>query len=203
MPNYHKPIILDRATPAYRALLLECERRRHQLGWAMWQLDEIAGLNDGHFAHCLHADRPTGRQAQWKTLQLIIDALWPRGFDFQIIEKPGATLTAEGTHRKILHAAAPYNRISQRKLMSTLGKKGAAARKQKYANMTEEERHRVAKTIAKKARKTRRQNKLLRSQAGQITPKSKRATNGARACVVEIASDGASCTVGAIGAPAE
>jgi hypothetical protein len=195
MPNYHEPIIIDRATEIYRAVLLECERKRQQLNWSMWQLDDAAGLNDGHFAHCLHADRPSGRQASWKILNLIVSALWPRGFDLQIIDKPGATLTAEGTHRKILHAAAPYNRISQRKLMSEIGKAGAKARIAKYAAMTPAER----KRIYKKAKETRRQNRLLRAQAGQITPRSKRAMNGARAFVVDVASEAPCCT----GAPAE
>ena len=45
MPNYHTPIIIDRA-PVYRALLLECERRRQQLGWAMWQVDEASGVQE-------------------------------------------------------------------------------------------------------------------------------------------------------------
>jgi hypothetical protein len=49
-------------------------------------------LNDGHFAHALHADRPTGRQVSWKILHLIVRALWPCGFDVQLIDKPGATL---------------------------------------------------------------------------------------------------------------
>jgi hypothetical protein len=84
-------------------------------------------LNDGHFAHALHADRPTGRQVSWKILHLIVRALWPCGFDVQLIDKPGATLTAEGAHMKILHAGASNNRISRRKLMSDLGKKGAEA----------------------------------------------------------------------------
>jgi hypothetical protein len=197
MPNFHQPIIIDRATPVYRALLLECERRRQELGWSMWQLDDASGLNDGHFAHCLHVDRNTGRQASWPTLLLIVSALWPRGFDLRITDKSGGALTAEGMHMKILHAGADHNRMSRRKLMSTLGKKGATARKEKYAAMSEKERHRVAKAIAKKARKTRRQNKLLRAQIAATNPKFKRATNGARARVVDVASNGASSTMAA------
>jgi hypothetical protein len=87
----------------------------------------------------------------------------------------------------------------QRELMSELGKLGAAAIKEKYKNMSDAEK----KRIVKKARKTRRQNKLLRVQAGQIKPKSKRALNGARACVVHAATTAPSCSLDGIGSPAE
>jgi hypothetical protein len=149
----------------------------------MWQLDDAAGLNDGHFGHCLHADRPSGRQCSWKILNLIVTALWPRGLDLKIVDKPGAILTAEGTHRKILHAAAPYNRVAQRRLMSDLGKKSAKARREKLAAMTEEERKRAVKHIAKKARATRRKNKLIRAKAAKAAAQIKRARSGQRPCV--------------------
>jgi hypothetical protein len=81
MPNYHTPVIIDHAVPVYRALLLECERRRQQLNWPMWVVDDRAGTQDGYYAKALHADRPSGRQARWETLSLIVTALWPAGFD--------------------------------------------------------------------------------------------------------------------------
>ncbi|MCU1273072.1 MAG: hypothetical protein JWO48_503 [Bryobacterales bacterium] len=171
MPNFHEPIIVDRATPIYRALLLECERKRQQLGWAMWQVDEISGLQEGHYAKCLHVDRLSGRQANWPTLHLIVSALWSEGFDLVIKDKPGGTLTAEGVRMKIRHAAADHDRISRRELMSTLGKKGGEARGKKYKEMTKEERLQ----IARKARKTRRKNRALRSQSRGLL-----ATNEAR-----------------------
>jgi len=59
--------------------MLELERRRQQLGWSMWLVDDAAGLNDGHYAKLLHADRPSGRQGTWASLHLIISALFPEG----------------------------------------------------------------------------------------------------------------------------
>ena len=161
MPNFHQPAIIDRAVPVYRALLLECERRRQQLGWSMWQVDDASGLNDGHFAHCLHVDTMSGRQAQWKTIHLIVMALWPQGFDLSMTHKPGGVLTADDHRLKIMFAQADHNRLSRRELMRELGKRGGEGRREKYKNMTKEERQR----IAAKARKTRRQNRLLRAQS--------------------------------------
>src|SRR5258708_6600417 len=150
MPNFHKPTIIDRATPVYRAFLLECERRRQQLGWACWQVDDASGLNDGHYAHCLHVDRANGRQAQWKTLNLIVMALWPQGFDLQMTHKPGGNLSAEDHRLKVMFAAADNNRLSRRELMRALGSSGGKARAESYKTMSPEKRL----AIAKKARKT-------------------------------------------------
>lgn len=199
MPNFHKPKVIDRATPIYRALLLECERRRIQLGWPNWQVDEISGLQEGHFAKCLHADRTSGRQASWPTIWLIVSALWPEGFDLQITDKPGARFTAEGTLMKIRQAGADYHRPSRRHLMSELGKQGARARAEKYKTMSKAERAR----IARKARKTRRKNRLLRAQIGKPQPKTKLPRSAPVPCVVPSAFPAPSFMLGATTSPAE
>jgi hypothetical protein len=63
LPHHGRmPIIINRATQAYRALMLELERQRQKIGWSCWQLEDAAGLNDGHFSHLLHGDRPSGRR---------------------------------------------------------------------------------------------------------------------------------------------
>jgi hypothetical protein len=161
MPNFHQPVIIDRAVPVYRALLLEIERRRQHLGWSCWQVDDASGLNDGHYAHCLHADRPTGRQAQWKTLHLIVMALWPQGFDLQITHKPGGVLTAEDHRLKVMFAAADNNRLSRRELMSELGKRGAAAR---MAKLGKRERKKIARSASKIAAIKRSKRAAARAQ---------------------------------------
>jgi hypothetical protein len=171
MPNFHKPIIIDRATEIYRAITLECERRRQQLGWAMWKVDDAAGLQDGHYAKLLHADRRSGRCVQWPTLQLVISALFPRGFDLVLKHKIGDPLTAESHHLKVMFAAADNNRLSRRELMRELGRRGGIARRENLKAMPHAERL----AIAKKARKTRRKKRALRSQSRGLL-----ATNEAR-----------------------
>jgi hypothetical protein len=76
-----------------------------------------SGLNDGHYSHCLHVDRPSGRQARWETLQLVVSALFPGGFDVEIKHKAGDPLTAENHRLKVMFAAADNNRLSRRELM--------------------------------------------------------------------------------------
>jgi transcriptional regulator with XRE-family HTH domain len=186
--------------PFYMAVMLELERRRLHLGISMQEVCDRSGVADYFYSKALHASTPSGRQARWDTLQDIVDALFPAGYDVVIKPKTGMRLNPEQLRCKIkFAAAAASNPKLQREVMSEIGKAGAKARIAKYAAMTPAQR----KRIYKKAKETRRQNRLLRAQAGQITPPSRRATNGARARGVEIASDGANCIMGAPGAPAE
>jgi hypothetical protein len=105
-------------------------------------------LNDGHFAHCLHVDRPSGRQAQCKTLHLIVSALWPQGFDLQMKHKRGGTLSADDHRLKVMFAAADNNRLSRREWMRELGKRGAKARMLKLGKR---EQKKIARTASKVA----------------------------------------------------
>lgn len=119
------------ATPIYRAIMLECERRRLQLGWPMWQVDEASGVQDGYYAKMLYADTPSGRQARWDMLQYVVQALFPEGFDVRISQALVGPLDEAGMKRKIRFAAGCYDRKSVRKLMQENGSKGGKARAEK------------------------------------------------------------------------
>jgi hypothetical protein len=142
------PIIVNHATELYRCFTIELERQRQVLGWSMWQVDDASGVQDGHYAKLLHADRPSGRQADWKTLQLVAAALFPRGFDVQITHKTCEPLTAEGHRLKVMFAASDNCKRTRRDLMSELGKRGAAARMLKLGKR---ERKKIARTASKVA----------------------------------------------------
>ena len=150
----------DRVMPFYRAIMLELERRRLSLELPMDAVADRAGVADRYFSKALHADSPSGRQARWDTLQDIVDALFPEGYDVEIRPKAGLRLGPQDLRCKILLAAAPTDKKLQREVMRVLGKKGGEARREKYKTMSREERQR----IAKKARKTRRKNRALRAQ---------------------------------------
>jgi hypothetical protein len=112
----------------------------------MWKVDDVAGLQDGHFAKLLHADRRSGRCARWETLNLLVSALWPLGFDVEIKHKTGDPLTAEKHRLKIWFAAADNDRLSRRELMRELGRRGAAAR---MAKLGKRERKKIARRASK------------------------------------------------------
>lgn len=76
---------MNRSAGIYRAIVAECERQRLALGWPMWSVDEKAGTQDGYYGKAIYPDTPSGRQAQWNTLDLIVGALF--GPDFQITLK--------------------------------------------------------------------------------------------------------------------
>lgn len=108
----------------YRAIMLELERQRLAVGLPMEKFSEYAGVPDRYFAKALHVDQPSGRQAQWGTLQTMIDALFPHGFDLTIKPRPGAVIDPENLKAKLLQLRATTDPKSQRQLMSDLGKKG-------------------------------------------------------------------------------
>jgi len=118
---------LTQATPIYRAIMLEIERRRVALGFPMEKFSEYAGVPDRYFPKALHADQPSGRQAQWGTLQVIVDALFPHGFDLEIRPRPGAVMSADNLKAKLLQLKANIDPRSQRELMRELGRKGGMA----------------------------------------------------------------------------
>jgi hypothetical protein len=140
------PIITNHATEIYRAITIELERQRQVLSWSMWQVDDASGVQDGHYAKLLHADRPSGRQVDWKTLQLVVSALFPRGFDVCITHKTCAPLTAESHRLKVMFAST--DKRTRRDLMSELGKRGAKARMLKLGKR---ERKKIARVASKAA----------------------------------------------------
>lgn len=143
---------MTEATAVYRAVMLAVEERRQQLGLAMWQVDELAGTQDGYFAKALHADAPSGRQAQWRTLQLIVEALWPDGFKLSLVDAPTQiSIDAPTFKRKLRHITANYNPKSRRELMAELGRRG---REIQIKFQTEKQQTR----IRRKAWKTRKRN---------------------------------------------
>ncbi|MCK1706118.1 hypothetical protein IVA86_33135 [Bradyrhizobium sp. 146] len=164
-----KTLSSERATALYRSLLLELERRRQHTGVSMSELSDIAGAADRYFSKALHADTPSGRVARWETLEEFMQALFPHGYDVEIRPRTTGPLTAEDLRRKVRFAAASNNRLTQRALMSELGKRSAAVRKER---MTPEQRS----EIAKRAAQTRARNRMA-SAAAAIADTSSSAGN--------------------------
>jgi transcriptional regulator with XRE-family HTH domain len=166
--------------PFYMAVMLEIERRRLQLRLSMQEVCDRSGVADYYYSKALHASTPSGREARWATLQDIVDALFPEGYDVEIRPKVGMRLSAADLRCKIKFAAAMTDTKSQRELMRELGKRGGDARREKFKNMTPEER----KAIAEKGRKTKRQNQLLRAQIRKPLTKPKKRRGALAPCVV-------------------
>jgi hypothetical protein len=88
-------------------------------------------------------------------------------------------LSAADLRCKIKSAAALTNRKSQREFMRELGRLGGVARRERFKNMTPEER----KAIAERGRETKRQNKLARAQIRKPEPKPKKRLAAVEPCV--------------------
>jgi hypothetical protein len=103
-------------------------------------------------------------------LQDIVDALYPEGYDVEIRPKAGLRLDAAQLRCKIKFAAAAAGAKANpkllRELMRDLGRLGGKARQAKYQSLSPEER----KAIVDKARKTKRENRLIRTQLSAQRP---------------------------------
>ena len=151
-------------SPFYRSIMLELERRRLHLRISMDEVSDRAGVADRLYSKMLHANTPSGRQSRWETVQDVVDALFPEGYDVIIKPKAGLRLDAEQLRCKIKFAAAPTDRKLQRELMREIGRLGGIARRESLKAMPRAKRL----AIAKKARKTRRENRALRSQLQRL-----------------------------------
>jgi hypothetical protein len=116
---------MSAATNIYRSLMLEIEHRRLALGFPIEKFSEFAGLSDRYYPKALFADEPSGRQAQWSTLEVMVQALFPHGYDLELRAKPGAVIDATNLKAKLLQLRAHHDPRTQRQLMSELGKRAA------------------------------------------------------------------------------
>ncbi len=76
---------IPRVTPLYRALVHEIELHRRAKGWSMEEFCDLAGSADRYWAKAINADAPSGRQARMETLDEFCWAIFPTGFDVQIM----------------------------------------------------------------------------------------------------------------------
>jgi hypothetical protein len=168
------------ATVLYRVLMEVLEARRVELNLSMAVVDDMAGLQDGFFSKMTKPDALNGRQSRWETVELVVQALFGDDFNISITSgvRESRVLKSSLCFPKHPSANAPKNKHwRHRKFFVELGKRGGAVIKQKYKTMSDAEK----KRIVAKARKTRRQNRLARAQAGKIRAALNGATTGAPA----------------------
>lgn len=109
-----RPAVSD----VYRALAAQLHDRIRKLGLPMWRCDDLSGVQDGYTAKMLHPDTPSGRQASWPTLDLVMQALYPDGFDIIIRPRDG---------RKALKLTAPRNPTVDARERAIMQKWGVSA----------------------------------------------------------------------------
>ena len=138
------------ATPIYRALMVAIETRRQELGLPMWKVDDAAGTPDGYFPKALWPDTPSGRQANWDTVQTLIETLWPDGFTLTVKEKNGASMPASKQRVAVRFAGARFDAEKRADWMTELSKKGASKGGHARADkLSKRRRHRIARKAAK------------------------------------------------------
>lgn len=116
------------ATAIYRAIMLELERRRLQLGWTMEEVCEVAGIQDRYYAKLLYCDEKSGRQARWETLEILMLTLFPEGYIVKIDPTDTGMLTPMSMKHRIKHAS-PAGTIGRRQELTEMAKKATEARK--------------------------------------------------------------------------
>jgi hypothetical protein len=116
-------------TAIYRALMLEIERRRLQLGWTMEEVCAVAGVQDRYYPKMLYVDEPSGRQARWETIEILMLTLFPDGYDMKLEAREGGMLTAMRMRHHIKHSGPPGT-PSRRQEMAALSRMATDARRQ-------------------------------------------------------------------------
>ncbi|MFK8251777.1 hypothetical protein [Ancylobacter terrae] len=142
------------ATALYLAITAQIHQRIRRLGITMARCDDLSGLQDGYVAKLLHPDTKTGRQANWATLQLLVDAVFPDGYD--IIIRPRDGRKAE----KLVPETNPTVDARTRSVMAAMGRKGGLksweVRKAKLTaaeqRLVEENPRRARRRLGKKLR---------------------------------------------------
>jgi hypothetical protein len=149
------------ATAIYDAIIWELRNHIRALGLTMQQCDDCAGTQDGYVAKMLHPDTPSGRQARWETLQLVLDAVYPGGFRLRLQPVVGMAAIRASLNRKLSHGGQMLSglsinereagkgllgRVALRDLAREAGRKGGIARR---ARLTQRQRHRIARRAAR------------------------------------------------------
>lgn len=116
------------STQVYRTFMAAIEARRRELDLPMAQIDDLAGTNDGHFAHLIAPDTPRGRQGRWESLELIMSVLFGDDYRIQIVAQnyraPARVETRAKPSAKPTKACLHWR---HRQIFSELGRRGAEA----------------------------------------------------------------------------
>jgi hypothetical protein len=138
---------------AYREIIHAVECRIVELGWTHERVDDAAGLESGYLGKLLHPSAPSGRQAGWFILDLLLSALWPKGYEVVIQEKQleNSAILALGQGAKKSARELAEAIVSRRNLRLRLaeewGRYGGYARGRK---LPAERRREIARQAARK-----------------------------------------------------
>ncbi len=106
------------ASAVYVALTAQIHDRIRKLGIPMWQCDDLSGVQDGYTAKMLHPDTPSGRQAGWATLDLLMAAIYPDGFDLIVRPRDGSRSL------KLMPPRSQTVDARERAIMQKMGRRG-------------------------------------------------------------------------------
>ena len=115
------------ATSIYRALMVAVEARRLELGLSMDRVNDLAGLQDGYFAKMIYPDTPSGRQAQWATVDLAMEALFGKGYDVFVVSNSESKRSAVSLDKGASTNALKNRHWRHSRHFSDLGARGGAA----------------------------------------------------------------------------
>lgn len=145
-------------TGIYQQLVEQIHARIKRLGLPMWRCDDLSGVQDGYTAKMLHPETPSGRQARWETLQLLIDAVYPDGFSVTI--RPRGRGTPKALQR------TSNKQVDQRvkAVMMMTGRQGG---------LKSAERRRLLMSAADKSRQTEAARKARWARKKRIGPRTR------------------------------
>lgn len=159
----------------YRTMMLEIERQRLALGLSMAAVDDLAGTQDGYYAKMIYPDTPSGRQAQWSTVDLVVEALFGRECGISLSTSEGFVLSAPRIDKGASSNALKIRHWRHGRHFRELGAKGARSRndkmtpaqRSKHARKMNRARWRRARKAQLKARARRSEKRSTTQQANE------------------------------------
>lgn len=89
------------ATQLYQAIMWEVRKHIFELGITMEQVDKVSGIPERYMGKILHPEESSGRQATWRTLQDVIDGIYPGGINLRIRPCAGMSEIKASINRKL------------------------------------------------------------------------------------------------------
>lgn len=136
------------STAIYRSLMEVIERRRSELGLSMAAVDDLAGTQDGYYAKMIYPDTPSGRQARWETVDLVVQALFGREFGIDLSGNNAGMLSRGSIQHDVNEKSRQIRHWRHSRHFKNLSAKGVIARQIKLSPAKR-------RSIARKAAKTR------------------------------------------------
>jgi hypothetical protein len=122
------------AARSYALLIACCRGRKDESAASFETLDEITGLAPGYCSKAFSPNSPSGRQANWDSLDCILEALFGPNFSITVSGEPKRKLGAPSSSEPQARTLRQAVHWRDRRFFQVLGAKGRQARDARHSD---------------------------------------------------------------------